>query len=183
MRPCALVGWTRKKIVQSHVRSFGVWDLSPNYDTSRALTAVVANIAIPHETCLDPRELSIQEQICLLKFAQTHHTPSNEQSIGSTGDVGNLALTHEWIADALLDLPDTVESAQSFAVEGLSPAEITHKDSLGIKNHRHTSSHGSPSWTDFNSSFRLSSPSLRPRKVHTLRRDDHDFIFRQSYSS
>ena len=38
--------------------------------------------------------------------------------------------------------------------------------------HWHACSHGSLSGTEFNSPFRLSSPSLRPPEVHNLRRDD-----------
>ena len=138
------------------------------------LTAVVVSIAIPHEPCLDPRELLIEEQTCLLTNAQTHHTLSNEQSIGSTGDIGNLALTHEWIADDSIDLPDAVETAESFAAEGLDPAQITKEDALENAVYWHVSGHGSPSGTEFNSPFGLSSPSLRPREVHTLRRGDQD---------
>ena len=137
-----------------------------------ALTAVVASIAIPHEPCLDPRELSIQEQTCLLTNPQAYHSASNEQSIRPTGDIGNLALTHEWIADDSLDLPDAVETAESYSVKTLDRAEEAQKDPLEEAAHWHASDHGSPSGTEFNSPFRLSSPSPRPRRAHVLSRDD-----------
>ena len=136
------------------------------------LTAFVISIAIPHEPCLDPRELSIQDQTCLLTNAQTHHSPSNEQSIRSTGDIGNLALTHEWVADDSLDLPDAVETTESYAAEGLDPAEITQIDSLEEAAHWHESGRGSPSGTEFNSPFRMSYSSPSRRRAHILRRDD-----------
>ena len=104
--------------------------------------------------------------------AQTHHSPSYAQSIRSTGDIGNLALTHEWIADDSLDLPDAVETAESYAAEGLDPAEITQKDPLEEAAHWHAYGHGSPSGTEFNSPFRLSYPSPRPQRAQILRRDD-----------
>ena len=118
--------------------------------------------------------MSIQEQTCLLTDAQTHHTQSNEQPIGSTGDIDNLVFTHEWIADESLDLPDAVETAESFAAEVLDPAEITQRYSLENAACWHAPGHCSPTRREPDRVFRLSSPSLGPRKVHTLRRDDQD---------
>ena len=100
--------------------------------------------------------------------------PSNQQLNVSCSNIGNLAFTREWITDDSLDLPDAAEIAESYPAEGLYPTEIILKESLENAAHWKASGHGSPLGTEFNSPFRLASPSLPPRNVRTLRRDAQD---------
>lgn len=123
---------------------------------------------------MDPRELSIEQQISLLTDGPTPEVPSGQQPNSPDGNNGRLSFVSEWTAEALSGLSKASENAPLYTMEGFDEIEVASKEPLENAVDWQTPVHGSPSRLDFNDLFEPPCPLVTQREMDIFHSLDQD---------
>lgn len=117
---------------------------------------------------MDPRELSIEQQISLLPDHPTPEIPLGQQYKSPNGDNSRLSFVSDCIAEDLPGLSKANENSPSFPVEGLDGLELVSKDQLENTLDWQMPINGSPFGVDFPNLFEPESPRVAQRDMDIL---------------